>query len=118
MDPDEGAGADRADAGIRVSVACSVDANAAVEVGVVVARGTTVLGAIRASGLLERFASVDLSTRAVGVWGRPCALAAPLAGGERVEIYRPLAMDPKEARRQRAGGQGGSPGRRVGTLRR
>jgi len=30
------------------------------------------------------------------------AADAPLAGGERVEVYRPLALDPKEARRRRA----------------
>ena len=46
--------------------------------------------------------AVDISTQAVGIWGRAAALDAPLADGDRVEIYRPLAMDPKEARRRRA----------------
>jgi putative ubiquitin-RnfH superfamily antitoxin RatB of RatAB toxin-antitoxin module len=39
---------------------------------------------------------------AVGVFGRVCALDAPLNDGDRVEIYRPLPEDPKEIRRRRA----------------
>jgi len=38
----------------------------------------------------------------VGIYGRRVALDARLADGDRVEIYRPLRADPKEARRQRA----------------
>jgi len=37
----------------------------------------------------------------VGVWGRPCGLDNKLRDRDRVEIYRPLRVDPKEARRQR-----------------
>ncbi len=40
--------------------------------------------------------------RAVGIHGRRVTLDTPLADGDRVEIYRPLRVDPKEARRQRA----------------
>ena len=47
-------------------------------------------------------AAVDISTQAVGIWGRVAGLETELAEGDRVEIYRPLAMDPKEARRLRA----------------
>ena len=39
---------------------------------------------------------------AVGIFGRRVALDAPLADGDRVEIYRALAVDPKETRRRRA----------------
>lgn len=39
----------------------------------------------------------------VGVFGRPAALDRVLESGDRVEIYRPLEVDPKEARRRRAG---------------
>ena len=38
----------------------------------------------------------------IGVFGKRADLATPLADGDRVEIYRPLALDPKERRRQRA----------------
>jgi putative ubiquitin-RnfH superfamily antitoxin RatB of RatAB toxin-antitoxin module len=36
-----------------------------------------------------------------GVWSRACEPDAPLRDGDRVELYRPLRVDPKEARRQR-----------------
>ena len=64
--------------------------------------GARVLDAIRASGAMQGEAAVDISTQAVGIWGRSVGLEDRLAEGDRVEIYRPLAMDPKEARRRRA----------------
>ena len=54
-----------------------------------------------ASGLQLRHASVDLSTAPVGVWGVPCGRAQLLREHDRVEVYRPLQVDPKEARRLR-----------------
>lgn len=42
----------------------------------------------------------------VGVWGRAAALDAPLQHGDRVEVYRPLKVDPKVARRERFARQG------------
>lgn len=44
-----------------------------------------------------------------GVWGRIRPPHYPLREGDRIEIYRPLKADPKQARRARAG-QGGKPG--------
>ena len=38
----------------------------------------------------------------VGIWGRRCSLDQLVAEGDRVEIYRPLTIDPMEARRTRA----------------
>jgi putative ubiquitin-RnfH superfamily antitoxin RatB of RatAB toxin-antitoxin module len=87
---------------MRVAVACSPRAGLAAEVDVEVATDATALDAIRASGLLERFAEIDISSQAIGVWGRHCSLETRLREGDRVEVYRPLALDPKEARRQRA----------------
>ena len=46
---------------------------------------------------------------AVGVWGRKAALDHVLKAGDRVEIYRPLQVDPKEARRQRYAARGTKP---------
>lgn len=63
--------------------------------------GSTVDAALRASGLLERHADIDLARQRVGVWGRVCALEAVLHDGDRVELYRPLQVDPKEGRRRR-----------------
>ncbi|MEP6738886.1 MAG: RnfH family protein [Caldimonas sp.] len=92
---------------LRVAVACSPRAGLAVEAEVTIAPGSAALDAIRASGLLERYPEIDISTLAVGIWGRPCRLDTPVHSGDRVEIYRPLAMSPKEARRLRAEGARG-----------
>jgi uncharacterized protein len=40
-----------------------------------------------------------------GIWGRRCDMGQALRDGDRVEIYRALAVDPKEARRLRYKGQ-------------
>lgn len=63
--------------------------------------GATVLHALRASGLLERHPGIDLTRQRVGVWGRLRALGDPLRDRDRVEVYRGLTVDPKEARRTR-----------------
>lgn len=57
--------------------------------------------ALRASGVLSRHAEIDLGTQRVGIWGRLRGLDAPLRDRDRVEIYRPLLIDPKDARRLR-----------------
>lgn len=58
--------------------------------------------AIHASGLLVEFPDIDLERNRVGIFGEPVEIERPLADGERVEIYRALIADPKEARRRRA----------------
>jgi hypothetical protein len=58
--------------------------------------------AIRASGLLERFPEIDPAQIAAGIFGERAELGDPVEAGDRVEIYRPLRADPKEARRRRA----------------
>src|SRR5258706_481332 len=58
--------------------------------------------AVVRSGLLERHPEIDLAAQKLGVFGVPAAPDRPLADGDRVEIYRALVMDPKEARRRRA----------------
>jgi putative ubiquitin-RnfH superfamily antitoxin RatB of RatAB toxin-antitoxin module len=63
--------------------------------------GVTVREAIDASGLLTRFPEIDLSVQKVGVFGKMRALDAVLADHDRVEIYRPLKVDPKLARQRR-----------------
>jgi putative ubiquitin-RnfH superfamily antitoxin RatB of RatAB toxin-antitoxin module len=87
---------------LRVAVAWSARPGEACEVALELPAGARVLDAIRASGAMQGEAAVDISTQAIGIWGRTVALEAELAEGDRVEIYRPLAMDPKEARRRRA----------------
>jgi uncharacterized protein len=62
----------------------------------------TVYQAIQASGLLERFPEIDANPITAGIFGTVCKLDQNLQQGDRIEIYRPLVFDPKEARRQRA----------------
>ena len=67
-----------------------------------VAVDTTVAQALAASGILARHPDIDLSATALGIWGRRVTPDALLREGDRVEIYRPLQVDPKEVRRRRA----------------
>lgn len=71
-------------------------------VALAVEEGATVETAIKASGLLERFPELALSELNTGIFGVACKLDQPVSEGNRIEIYRPLVHDPKEARRQRA----------------
>ena len=64
--------------------------------------GATVGEAIRESGILHRLPEIDLGRNAVGIYGRLVGMDTPLESGDRVEIYRPLAVDPRERRRRRA----------------
>lgn len=87
--------------------------------------GATLAQALAASGLLPRLAPSAGATDAtedgfaamrVGVWGQVRDTASALRDGDRVEIYRALLVDPKEARRSRsrrdaAGAFNGSPPR-------
>ncbi|MEA3278445.1 MAG: RnfH family protein [Pseudomonadota bacterium] len=65
-------------------------------------KGITVREAIERSGILKRFPEIDLGTNKVGVFGKLAKLDQPLETGDRVEIYRRLIADPKEARKKRA----------------
>jgi Uncharacterized protein conserved in bacteria len=64
--------------------------------------GSTVQQAIEASGLMQKYAEIDLKQNKVGVFGKLTKLDAPLRNRDRVEIYRPLLADPKEVRKKRA----------------
>jgi len=63
--------------------------------------GSTVAEAIRASGVADQIENFNGGR--VGVFGRIVQGATVLRDGDRVEIYRPLEIDPKDARRRRAG---------------
>lgn len=65
-------------------------------------RGITAQEAIARSGMLKRFGDIDLTINKVGVFGKIVPLEQVLVPGDRVEIYRPLVADPKEARKKRA----------------
>lgn len=63
------------------------------------APGATVADAIRESGLCARFPGLEVRSDRLGVFSQPCGPERELRAGDRVEIYRPLKMDPKVARR-------------------
>ncbi|HAT29986.1 MAG TPA: RnfH family protein [Janthinobacterium sp.] len=67
-----------------------------------VAAGSTLEQAVRASGLPLEVPEMDLSGAVVGIYGKKKALDTVLRAHDRVEVYRPLLADPKEARRRRA----------------
>lgn len=58
--------------------------------------------AIRHSGVLELFPEIDLAINKIGVFGKLVKPGTALHPGDRLEIYRQLIADPKEARRKRA----------------
>jgi uncharacterized protein len=71
--------------------------------------GGTVRDALLASRL-----DLDWAAHALGIWGRPANMEDAVHDGDRVEVYRALQVDPKEARRlrYRAQGQGGRAARK------
>lgn len=66
-----------------------------------VEEGTTTRQAIERSGILQRYPGIQLAQGRVGIFGKRVELDTPLRDGDRVEIYRPLVADPREARRRR-----------------
>ena len=64
--------------------------------------GTTALEAVQQSSIVERFEGLSLDGVKLGIFGKAVPDTQVLASGERVEIYRPLLIDPKEVRKARA----------------
>ena len=75
--------------------------------------GAVLADVIRASSLAKTFPGLDHETLATGIWGKIVAQDTEVQDGDRVELYRPLEIDPREARRQKAGpkGRDSGPGR-------
>lgn len=91
---------------LRVTVAFSPAARVVHERALRLPAGSCVADAIAASGLREAFPALDLDALGVGVWGRKAGPRQPLRDRDRVEVYRPLKVDPKVARRERFRKQG------------
>lgn len=64
--------------------------------------GATAYDAVLASGLLAAEPMLTAATLDLGVFGERCAASTRLRSGDRIEVYQPLRIDPKEARRLRA----------------
>lgn len=86
---------------LSVEVACALPEQQRVE-ALTVPVGCTAREAVRLSSLAQAFPLLDLNSLVLGLFGRRIEDDHVLADGDRVELYRPLLLDPKEARRQRA----------------
>ncbi len=86
---------------LRVSVVYAGESDQA-EVALELPEGSTIADAVAASGLATRFPGIDIAAAGVGIWYRLREPHTLLSDGDRVEIYRPLKVDPKQARRERA----------------
>ena len=93
---------------IHVTVVYSPSAGVCDQVGLSLPESATVAEAVRASGLCERHPGLDPAHVPTGVWGALRGRGERLREGDRVELYRPLQVDPKEARRRRQRTQQGS----------
>jgi len=89
---------------IAVSVVYALP-DRATEIELRLPSGATVADALQRSGLARLHPEVDPLHCPVGIFGRRVQRYRVLADGDRVEVYRPLVADPKEARRRRARGQ-------------
>ncbi len=63
---------------------------------------STIVDAIKLSGLLEKYPEIDLAKSKFGLYGKLSKADTVLREKDRIEIYRPLIADPKEVRRKRA----------------
>lgn len=68
--------------------------------------GSTVAQALQESGIFQRFPGLEFNLAGLGIWGRKASGKQLVRDGDRVEVYRPLRVDPKVARRERFRKQG------------
>ncbi len=80
---------------MQVSVAY-VEPGQPLWLNVEVPEGSTVQQAIERSGILMRCPHLNLKKQKIGIFGKIAKLTAPLEAGDRVEIYRPITVDPKK----------------------
>ena len=88
-------------AGLQVTVVYALPEEQ-YQVRLTVPAGVTVAEAVERSGLLQRFAEIGSRPLQCAVFNRVVRNTDVLRGGERVEILRPLQLDPKEQRRREA----------------
>lgn len=91
---------------LHLSVVYAPKARELMEVKLLLQTPCTVLQALQQSGLLRQFPEIDHHHALIGIWGRRIKLDHGLRDLDRVEIYRPLRVDPKVARRERFARQG------------
>ena len=65
----------------------------------------TVADALNEAHALSKREDVPWSSAPLGIFGQSCQRTDVPADGDRIEIYRPLAADPRERRRQQVQSQ-------------
>ena len=91
---------------LQVTVICSPAPREVFEQVVRLAEGATLRDAVQASDLASRFPQLDWQAMAPGLWGKSAPWDQVLRDLDRVELCRPLTVDPKIARRERFKKQG------------
>ena len=89
------------DAPLRIEIAYAEPQRALIK-SLRLPAGACVADALRLAALDPDFSAVDFANSAVGIFGKLTRRDQPLRQGDRIEIYRSLRADPKEARRARA----------------
>ena len=85
----------------KVEVIYARDKDSQEIISLEIAENTTALRTIELSGILNLYPEIDLSKNAIGVFGQEISLNTLVCGGDRIEIYRPLATSAIEKRRAR-----------------
>lgn len=62
----------------------------------------TIAEVLEESRIYDEFPNVELRSYPVGIWGRCAERSDTVRDGDRVELYRPLVADPRDARRRLA----------------
>jgi len=93
-------------AALEVTVVFSPAPREVLEWALQLPAGSTVGDALAASGMAAACPGWDAASATVGIWGRKASLDQPLRTRDRIEVYRPLRVDPKLARRERFRKQG------------
>lgn len=91
---------------ISITLVYSPRAREVHEVTLVVEQGCTAAQAVHISGLLQEMPATQVSALEWSVWGRKTTPQQVLRAHDRVELCRPLTVDPKVARRERFVRQG------------
>jgi putative ubiquitin-RnfH superfamily antitoxin RatB of RatAB toxin-antitoxin module len=91
---------------IRVTCIYSPSPRTVNEVELLLPSGSMVSLALQASAVQTLCPDLDLSKATIGVWGRKASPRQILRDQDRIEIYRPLRVNPKIARRERFAKQG------------
>jgi putative ubiquitin-RnfH superfamily antitoxin RatB of RatAB toxin-antitoxin module len=91
---------------LAVTVAIATGPRQVLEATLQLAEGAVLADAVQACRALPGLSTVDLPSMPAGVWGRKATAQQVLKDGDRVELYRPLQVDPKRARRERFASQG------------